>query len=163
MLLLKKKKLLCTHTHKKKLYPFVHIVSVTFDHIPRKSACHSVWLWDKRCSYLQTVIELRGMIRLTYVNFVFSSYLPLMFLFSKLLLMLELVSLFSLDIHYHRLSGCLCFCEYECLKAWKQRAGANCIEPSTFLLSDVPSESLKILERWILNSLALPDNWIVNV
>lgn len=112
----KKKKKAFMHTHKK-LYPFVHIVSVTFDHIPRKSACHSVWLRDKRCSYLQTVIELRRMIRLTYVNFVFSSYLPLMFLFSKLLPMLELVSLFSLDIHYHRLSGCLCFCECECLKA----------------------------------------------
>ena len=84
------------HTQKR-LYPFVHIVSITFDHIPRKSACHSVWFWGKkRCSYLQTLIELRRMIRLTYVNSVFSSYLPLMFLFSKLLLMLELVSFFPL-------------------------------------------------------------------
>lgn len=35
------------HTQKR-LYPFVHIVSRTFDHIPRKSACHSVWLWGKK-------------------------------------------------------------------------------------------------------------------
>ncbi len=34
-----------THT---KLYPFVHIVSITFDHIPRKSVHHSICLWGKK-------------------------------------------------------------------------------------------------------------------
>lgn len=74
---------------------------------PQEISLSESGVGGKRCSYLQTPIELHRMIRLTYVNFVFSSYLPLMFLFSKLLLMLELVSLFPLDIHYLCLSGCL--------------------------------------------------------
>lgn len=89
--------------HIKKGCPFVPIVSITFDHIPRKSACHSVCLWEK----MKDVHICRSWT--AQHNKANILCLHLMFLFSELLLMLELISFFFLllDIHNGRLSGCV--------------------------------------------------------
>lgn len=97
----------------KKGYPFVPI-SITFDHIPRKSARHSVCLWEK----MKDVHICRSWT--AQHNKANILCLHLMFLFSAILLMLELIIPIFFPSWYSLWPFIrLCVGKCECLQALK--------------------------------------------